>query len=122
MNSEIPGYIIKAANRDKPIRGRVRRDAYREPIIEPSSCKVVGFVTPHAGRRGYRLGPIFVLPEHRGRGLATAAVLRYRDRGLVHYVPNSSPESDRMHLAAGFDVWYTTRRGTWYRLPKDADL
>jgi hypothetical protein len=118
---EIPEHIIRAANRDVPIRGRVRRDAHREPISDPESGKVVGFVTPHEGGRGFRLGPIYVLPEHRGRGHATRAVLQYRDRGLVHYVPDSSPESDRMHLAAGFEVWYATPRGTWYRLPREVD-
>ncbi len=113
----IPMDLLREANRDEPIRGRVRISGVRRvPIVDPDTDTVVGFVTPHAGAYGFRLGSIYVTPGARGKGLARAMVLRFRDRGLVHFVPDLSPASHAMHRALGFEVWRRHGKGTWYRL------
>lgn len=114
----IPVEVLRAANRDTPIRGRVKLSGVRRvPIVDPDTGRVVGFVTPHMASQGFRLGSIYVLPEARGKGLAAQMVLRFRDRGLVHFVPDLSPESHAMHRACGFEVLRRHGKGTWYKLP-----
>lgn len=116
----IPVDLLREANRDRAIQGRVRISGVRRvPIVDPKTDTVVGFVTPHAGAYGYRLGSIYVTPSARGKGLARAMVLRFRDRELVHFVPDLSPASHAMHRALGFEVWRRHGAGTWYRLPKE---
>lgn len=119
MLEEIPAHVLRAANRDEPIKGRVKASQNRRVPIKADGV-TVGFVTPHLGAYGWRLGSIYVLPEYRGRGLAQRAVLSFRWLGLCHFVPNSSPASHAMHKACGFIIWRTTKTGTWYRLPVDA--
>ena len=114
---DIPDELLREANRCLPIRGRVRRDGVARYAIRDDAGDVVGFVCPHEGSRGWRLGPIYVTPSARGRGLARAVVLRFRYLGLTHYVPDTAPESLRMHLAIGFEVVREMKRGTWLRLP-----
>lgn len=113
----IPDALLREANRCNPIRGRVRRHGVVRYAIRDAAGDVVGFVCPHVGSRGWRLGPIYVTPKARGRGLAAAAVLRFRFLGLVHYVPDTAPESLRMHLSIGFEIVREMKRGTWLRLP-----
>ena len=116
----IPVELLREANRDRAIQGRVRISGVRRvPIVDPETDTVVGFVTPHAGAYGYRLGSIYVTPSAQGKGLARAMVLRFRDRGLVHFVPDLSPASHAMHRALEFEVWRRHGAGTWYRLPKE---
>lgn len=112
---EIPLALLKEANASGPIRGRVKRGVPRVAIRDALGV-VVGFVTPHRGAYGWRLGSIYVTPSARGAGLARAAVLRFAHLGLVHFVPDLSPESHRMHIACGFSVWRRHGKGTWYRL------
>lgn len=116
----IPVDLLREANRDRAIQGRVRISGVRRvPIVDPETDLVVGFVTPHEGAYGYRLGSIYVTPGARGKRLARAMVLRFRDRGLVHFVPDLSPASHAMHRALEFEVWRRHGAGTWYRLPKE---
>lgn len=111
----VPEAILKAANRHPATYGHVRVNALRYPILDGD--RVVGFVTPRATHIGYRLGPIFVSEEARGRGLGRATVLLFRDRGLVACVPDVSPASHAMHMACGFVPWKRYAKGVWYRLP-----
>lgn len=116
----IPVALLREANRDRAIAGRVRiAGVKRVPIVDPDTGAVVGFVTPHMGCYGFRLGSIYVTPSARGKGLARAMVHRFSDRGLVHFVPDLSPASHAMHRALGFEVWRRHGKGTWYRLPVD---
>lgn len=112
---EIPAEILRLANRDPATYGHVHRGDLRFPIL--SGERVVGFVTPRATPIGYRLGPIYVIEDARGRGLARATVLLFRDRGLVACVPDVSPASHAMHRACGFIPFKRYAKGTWYRLP-----
>lgn len=73
----------------------------------------VGFYCPHpAGRGRIRVGPIYVLPEYRGRRLAEQA---YRDLNtpLVAYIHEGNVTSERLHERCGFSRWYRGRGG-WY--------
>lgn len=114
---DIPNALLREAQACEPIRGRVRRGVDRYAIRSQAGA-IVGFVCPHPRADGWwRLGPIFVSPSARGRGLATEAVRRFRFLGLRHYVPDTAPESLRMHRAAGFTVEREMKRGTVLVLP-----
>jgi GNAT superfamily N-acetyltransferase len=86
------------------------------PIVareEDGRERPVGFYCPHpAGRGRMRVGPIYVLPEYRGRRLAEQA---YRDLHvpLFAYVHDGNTASQRLHERCGFARWYRGRGG-WY--------
>ena len=108
---EVPIEMLRQANRTYEVRGFVRRADARDPLV--CDGRVVGFVTPHEHRWGHRIGPIFVLPEYRGRGLVTAY---YRARPSVRFcafISDSNPASRRLHERASFVNW---RRGNggWF--------
>lgn len=109
--STIPVDIIRAANATWETRGNARRAAFREPLV--CDGQVVGFVTPHETSWGWRLGPIFVLPEYRRRGLALAAYQRRAHLSMVAFVADDNPASAVLHRRAGFRLW---RRGNggWF--------
>lgn len=112
---EIPADMLKRANACEWIRGRVFPDAAREPIVHDG--EVVGFVSPHQGRHGFRLGPIWIEPEHRGKGLAAKVVAAYADKhpDLCHWLADRNEATLRMHLSIGFRLWRRGSRGGWYR-------
>lgn len=87
-------------------RGPACVDGPREPLLADGT--VVGFVTPHETRRGWRLGPIFVLPAYRRRGLALAAYEARRHLSMVAFVADGNVASMALHERAGFARW---RRG-----------
>jgi RimJ/RimL family protein N-acetyltransferase len=76
--------------------------------------ELVGFFCPHpAGRGRKRVGPIYVLPQYRGRGLAQQAYAWADGVPLVAYVHSNNVASERFHERAGFRRWYQTNGG-WY--------
>lgn len=98
----IPEALLRAANKDRGTRGRVRRaDAERRvPIL--CDGLVVGFYTPHESASGYkRIGPVYVLPEYRGRGLVTA-IYRSIDGPMLACIEAWNIDSERLHERAGF--------------------
>ena len=100
--SNIPETLLRNARRDWQCRGRVRPEAEREPII--CEGQVVGFCTPHTDKRGrHRLGPIYIMPEYRNRGLVTALYLRHgQTKDLDLYVAGDNPSAMRAAIKAGF--------------------
>ena len=112
---EIPAALLRAANRDHGTRGRVRRGALRVAIL--CDGVAVGFYTPHRtadGRRG-RIGPVYVLPQYRGRGLVIA-VYASIPGPMLACIEDGNTASERLHERAGFvrarrysHGWYWTR-------------
>jgi RimJ/RimL family protein N-acetyltransferase len=78
-------------------------------------AECVGFVSPHETPSGWRAGPIYVVPEHRGHGHVTAFYREHGDRVWVAFVAEGNEPSRRMHEAAGFCRWKGSRYGTWMR-------
>jgi len=111
MVDRIPESLLREANAASETRGRVRRDAYREPIV--CDGRVVGFLTPHETAWGWRLGPIYVLPEYRRRGLALAAYNRFRDRTVIVFVSDKNIVSRAFVERAGFVPW-RPGNGGWF--------
>lgn len=107
----IPDEMLRAANRCPELRGRVKPDAHRVAIA--SGGVVVGFFTPHPCALGWRVGPLWIAPEHRRKGLARLAWDGYRDRVCVAFVADSNGASAALHRSCGFAPW---RRGPsgWY--------
>lgn len=95
--------ILRAANRDHWCRGRVKVSdptVVRVPIV----CEglVVGFYTPHVARTGERrIGPVYVDPSFRGRGLVTAVYASIAGPMLA-CIEDGNTASERLHLRAGF--------------------
>jgi len=71
---EISSEILYQGHKDPEITGYVHpeKDLFRVPIKDGE--KVVGFFTPRKDGNEWRVGAIFVLPEHRGKGLAGKAL------------------------------------------------
>lgn len=115
MAPEIPPEVVEAARSERFIHLRAKDLPLRRPILCEGA--VVGFCHPHETPSGYRLGPIFVLPSHRGRGLTRAAYEQYaKGRLCVAYVHNGNVGSAKAHAAAGFVQWRRGKGGwTWKR-------
>jgi L-amino acid N-acyltransferase YncA len=107
----IPPEMVAAANREHGLKGRVKRGATREPIIQDG--QVVGFYTPHFAANGrMRVGPIYVAPEFRGRGAATSVYTEIQGP-MMAAIRDDMPDSIRMHERAGFQKWRRFQWG-WY--------
>lgn len=112
---EIPVEIVRAA-REVPLMGAgvFLKSTRREALV--CDGKVVGFVTPHETSSGWRHGPIFVLPEYRGRGLVEAYYASHPERLCVAFIPAEGFEaSKKMHEAAGFVFWKNAAKGVFLR-------
>lgn len=109
----IPDELLRAANKDRGTRGRVRRaDAERRVPIYCDG-RIVGFYTPHVAANGYkRIGPVYVMPEFRGRGLVTA-IYRSISGPMMACIESWNVESERLHERAGFRRWRRYSHG-WY--------
>lgn len=117
MAPEIPAEVVEAARREPFIHLRKKDLHLRQPIV--CDGVVVGFCHPHETPNGYRLGPIFVLPSHRGRGLTRAAYAQHAAGKLcIAYIHNGNEGSEKAHAAAGFVQWRRGKGGwTWRRVP-----
>lgn len=108
---EIPSEVIAAARREPYIHLRSKDLSLRRPILYDG--RVVGFCHPHETPSGYRLGPIFVMPAYRGRGLTRVAYEQHAaGRRCVAYTHDGNVGSEKAHAAAGF-VKHRRGRGGW---------
>lgn len=112
---EIPALVITAAKNEPFIHLRGKDLPLRRPIVCDGA--VVGFCHPHPTPRGFRLGPIFVLPSYRGRGLTRAAYAEHAaGKACVAYVHDGNVGSEKAHAAAGFERRARGKGGwTWVR-------
>lgn len=114
----IPRGVIDAARAERFSASPIRIQDPRRAPLELDGV-VVGFVTPHQAADGrWRLGPFYVLPESRGRGLVAAVYEAMRDRDMMACVLDTNEASRRVHERAGFVRWKRFVRG-WY-LRRDA--
>lgn len=112
---EIPSDVLEAARREPFIHLRKKDLPLRKPIV--CEGRVVGFCHPHTTPSGFRLGPIFVLSEFRGRGLTRAAYAEHaQGKFCVAYIHEGNLGSEKAHFAAGFRLWRKGKGGwTWKR-------
>lgn len=75
---------------------------------------VVGFYAPRGCKLGRRVGPLFVLPEHRRKGLALSVYAAIKGP-LVACVRDDNPASTALHERAGFTRWKRYAAGWWWR-------
>lgn len=110
----IPVELVREAMRDPAIRGRVFLVSKRRaPLLFEG--QVVGFVSPHETKDGWRHGPIFVREGYRGRGLVEAYYKAHPERLCVAFVADDNVSSHRMHLRAGFVSWKRHGKGWFMR-------
>ena len=107
----IPKAVLDAAKADPDCWPRDLRK------LAPIHCdgEVVGFYHPSRScAYGRRLGPLFVLPEYRRRGLMRA-VYEAESGPLVAFVLDNNPASLALHLSCGFRHWRRGPKGSWLR-------
>lgn len=111
----IPPSVLTAARSEPFIHLRKKDEHLRRSFVLDG--EVVGFCHPHTTTSGFRLGPIYVAPEYRGRGLTRAMYDRYAaGRRCIAYVHDGNVGSEKAHAAAGFVKWRQGRGGwTWVR-------
>lgn len=110
----VPLEVWDAARREYHcVIGKVRREDVW-PVRHDG--KVVGFYYPHDTKVGRRVGPLFVLPEYRGRGFAMRVYAKVRGP-LVACVRDDNQASIRLHEKAGFVRWRRYAAGWWWRRP-----
>lgn len=111
----IPEEIVRAAMAEPTLRGRVFLCSTRRvPLMHGD--EVVGFVSPHETKSGWRAGPIYVAPAHRGHRHVEDWYANHRDRTWVAFVADGNAGSLRMHKRAGFVRWKGGPGGQWLRL------
>lgn len=110
----VPEEIVRAAMAEPNLRGRVILSSKRRvPLMHGDEC--VGFVTPHESKSGWRAGPIYVVPGHRGRRHVEAFYATNSDREWVAFVATGNKASLSMHKRAGFVPWKAARDGQWMK-------
>lgn len=114
VSGDVPEEIVRAAMKEPTLRGRViLRSTRRHPLI--CDGKVVGFVTPHETKSGWRIGPIYVAPGYRRRGLVAAYYQAQPGKAFVAFIADGNAASLSAHRAAGFVAWKKARHGQWLR-------
>lgn len=110
----IPLEIVRAAMAEPVTGGRVYLSSTRrEPLTFEG--QVVGFVTPHETKQGWRHGPIYVLPKYRGKRIVEAYYAAHLERVCVAFIPEGNVASRKTHERAGFTPWRRHARGVWLR-------
>lgn len=110
----VPEALVRAAMTEPVLRGRVILRSTRRVALCHGD-EIIGFVTPHETKSGWRAGPIYVVPGHRGHGHVEAFYEAHRDRTWVAFVPDKARGSLQMHRRAGFVAWKAGRGGQWLR-------
>lgn len=114
----VPQELLLEANRDHGTRGRVRpRDASiaRRPIV--CDGQVVGFYTPHRAATGeLRIGPCYITPAYRRRGLMLAVYAGLQGP-LLACVEESNVAAVRLHERAGLVRLRRYQNGWYWRRP-----
>lgn len=112
----IPLAILLEANRDPGLRGRVfPHDAsiLRAPLV--ADGQVVGFYCPHVAKNGrMRLGPIYITPEYRQRGLMTEVYEGLRGTPMMAAILDWNDGTRRLHEKVGFVKWKRFSNGWHY--------
>lgn len=106
----IPQDVLAAARREYQVLWRPGMELRPIKLCE----RVVGFYCPHDSSNGRRLGPIFVLPEYRRRGLIVSLYASIPGP-LVACVRDDSDASIALHERAGFVRWKRYSAGWWWR-------
>ncbi len=114
MIGDVPEEIVRAAMAEHGLRGRVIMSSKRrEPLVCDGA--VVGFVTPHETASGWRHGPIYILPDYRGRGVLQAYYASHPERTCVAFIATGNWASMKAHKEAGFAIWKRSKRGCFMR-------
>lgn len=110
--------LLLEADADPQIQGYVYPDdktRIRVPIV--SDGKTVGFYTPRKDGTVWRTGAIYVKPEYRGQGLASAAIAEYmRDKKGSAFIEDGNTASRAAFIRAGFVKGKRGEKeaGDWY--------
>jgi hypothetical protein len=76
----------------------------------------VGFYSPRETPMGTRIGPLFISPSFRRRGIALS-IYRSIEGPLVACVRDDNPASVALHERADFVQWRRYAAGWWWRRP-----
>jgi|WetSurMetagenome_2_1015567.scaffolds.fasta_scaffold99818_3 hypothetical protein len=111
---DVPEEIVRAAMAEPTLRGRVFLCSTRRvSLMHDGEC--VGFVSPHESKSGWRAGPIYVVPGHRGHKHVEDFYAQHPDRTWVAFIADENKASGAMHKRAGFVPWRKAKGGQWLR-------
>lgn len=104
VSQKIPQDLLNDADNDKELSGYVHPEnesLNRLAIIHNN--EMVGFMTPRKEGEFYRTGAIYIKPEHRSKGLGTAAIKEFfKDKQGKTLISDKNPASLKAYLNAGF--------------------
>jgi len=92
--------MIAEARRDPHLRRCIKPGQRHEPLLLRG--RIVGFVTPHEQREGWRAGPIYVTPSARKQGVMRAFYEAHRDRTWLAAIKSDNEASEVAHERCGF--------------------
>lgn len=110
----VPPEIIRTANATWETRGRARVGDPRHELLLWDGTPA-GFITPHETSWGWRLGPIFILPQFRRRGLVLEAYRARQHLTMLAFVADDNGPSAALHRRAGFTTWRRGNGGVFVR-------
>lgn len=112
----IPLDMLKEANREHGTRGRVRpADPSVHRVAIWCDGQVAGFYCPHFAKNGrLRLGPLYIAPAYRRRGLALWVYDGYAGTPMLAAVEDGNLASMRLHNRARFTKSHRYSAGWYY--------
>lgn len=114
---EIPRQLLVQANKEYWTRGVVHPNKSKPRIAITCEGAVVGFYTPHRAATGeMRIGPVWVMPEYRRRGLVSAVYASIEGPALA-WVENGNEACERMLMSCGFARHRKYNAGWIWRRP-----
>ena len=107
--------MLRAAKKEQFTRHSkillTNKSGYHKPIY--CDGVVAGFYTPHESPPGWnRIGPVYIDPAFRGRGLVVALYATLHGPHLA-FIEHGNVASERVHERAGFKRTRKHARG-WY--------
>jgi len=105
--------VLSAGRQQKPAVSRMNTErlfANQRMLVAEVAGKIVGKInTNAAGFTRYQVGGVYVMPEYRGRGIATVmagefvSALVASGRGISLFVKKSNVAARRLYLGIGFE-------------------
>lgn len=105
VQQDIPFAMLDASNIDPFLLDFVPREKQNRLGIELNR-ELVGFMTPREDHDVWRTGAIYIVPEHRNKGLATSAITKFfssKSTGKALVEPHNHA-SRKAHEKAGFMI------------------
>ena len=110
--SDVPHSIVCEARKEHFLRGMIRTRDIRVALV--CDGKAVGFYTPRVAKDGlFRVGPVYIIPEFRKRGLLRS-LYESMPIALKACIEHGNVASEAAHERCGFVRWRRYSNGWWW--------